>query len=58
MDTDTLVKYFASYFNVYSVALLFIGSYVVYQIFRAIYLMYFSPLAKFPGSKWAAVTEL
>lgn len=34
-----------------------LGALLVYHIARAIYLIYFSPLAIFPGSKWAAVGE-
>ena len=33
------------------------GALVAYHAFRAIYLIYFSPLSVFPGSKWAALGE-
>ncbi|KAK2823885.1 hypothetical protein FQN49_007522 [Arthroderma sp. PD_2] len=32
------------------------GSYVLYSVGLVIYNLYFSPLAKFPGSKWVAAT--
>ncbi|KAK4212172.1 cytochrome P450 [Rhypophila decipiens] len=32
-------------------------AYAVYHVIRAIYLIYFSPLAAFPGSPWAALGE-
>lgn len=31
--------------------------YFCYHAVRAVYLIYLSPLAKFPGSKWAALGE-
>lgn len=34
-----------------------LGALLPYHVARAIYLIYFSPLAIFPGSKWAAVGE-
>lgn len=33
------------------------GLFVIYHGVRAIYLIYFSPLSIFPGSKWAALGE-
>ena len=33
------------------------GVFVIYHAFRAIYLIYLSPLSIFPGSKWAALGE-
>ncbi|KAI3325550.1 cytochrome P450 [Xylariaceae sp. AK1471] len=32
--------------------------FAIYHAVRAVYLIYFSPLSIFPGSKWAAVSEL
>lgn len=33
------------------------GVFVSYHAFRAIFLIYLSPLSIFPGSKWAALGE-
>ncbi len=32
-------------------------AFALYHAVRAVYLIYFSPLSIFPGSKWAAVGE-
>lgn len=37
--------------------LICLGALALYHAVRAIYLIYFSPLSIFPGSKWAAVGE-
>lgn len=37
--------------------LVLFGGFVLYHVARAIYLIYLSPLAIFPGSKWAALGE-
>ncbi|KAF4636547.1 hypothetical protein G7Y89_g1539 [Cudoniella acicularis] len=37
--------------------LLVLGAFVGYHAVRTVYLIYFSPLAIFPGSKWAALGE-
>ena len=34
-----------------------LGLFVSYHVLRAGYLLYLSPLAVFPGSKWAALGE-
>ncbi|KAM7183941.1 Cytochrome P450 [Naviculisporaceae sp. PSN 640] len=34
-----------------------LAGYAIYHVIRAIYLIYFSPLAAFPGSPWAALGE-
>ena len=34
-----------------------LGLFASYHVFRAVYLLYLSPLAVFPGSKWAALGE-
>jgi hypothetical protein len=34
-----------------------LAAYVCYHATRAVYLIYLSPLAIFPGSKWAALSE-
>ncbi len=38
-------------------ALLLLRAFASYHLVRAIYLIYFSPLSIFPGSKWAALGE-
>ena len=40
-----------------SPGLILLGALVLYHTFRAIYLIYLSPLSIFPGSKWAALGE-
>ncbi|KAL2140420.1 hypothetical protein VTI28DRAFT_3840 [Corynascus sepedonium] len=35
-----------------------IGSYVVYLLISAVYLVFFHPLAKFPGPRWWAVSRI
>jgi hypothetical protein len=44
-------------FTVTNSLVFFLGGFALYHAVRAIYLIYFSPLAIFPGSKWAALSE-
>lgn len=37
--------------------IILLGAIVSYHVVRSIYLIYFSPLSIFPGSKWAAIGE-
>ena len=37
--------------------IILLGTFVSYHFLRSIYLIYFSPLSIFPGSKWAAIGE-
>ena len=40
-----------------SVWLIAAATFAAYHAFRAVYLIFFSPLAIFPGSPWAALGE-
>ena len=52
---DSIVEVLKSFpFNPWLTA---VGLFVSYHVLRAVYLLYLSPLAVFPGSKWAALGE-
>ena len=54
-----MVSQLLDWYNALPISLwvLVLGSIVGYHAVRAVYLIYFSPLAIFPGSKWAALGE-
>lgn len=54
MSSKFLEPYVTSPSTLLFVGLFFFG---VYHATRAVYLLYLSPLAQFPGSKWAALGE-